>query len=111
MRENELLPGVTPDACPPAVVCDAHREIRGARRRALLRDVLQIVLLAAVDYLFFRWPEARMPFLGRTASLEALIGMNVVIAAHIWLARAMPRWTARRIAATWCRSERQKFLG
>jgi hypothetical protein len=81
------------------VACDAHTAIRGARRRAWLRD-----------YLFVRWPESRMPFLDRGASLAALRGMNFAIVGHLWLTRALPKWWARRIAATWCRSEREKFL-
>lgn len=111
MPKNELLPGVSTTSCPPRVVCDAHRAIRSARRRVWLRDGLQVALLLAVDYLFVHWPESRMPFMDREASLAFLRGMNVVIVAHVWLARALPKWSARRIAATWCRAEREKFLG
>ncbi|HEV7238186.1 MAG TPA: hypothetical protein VGQ36_03020 [Thermoanaerobaculia bacterium] len=110
MPKVELLPGVSTSSCPPRVACDAHTAIRGARRRAWLRDGLQISLLIAVDYLFVRWPESRMPFLDRGASLAALRGMNFAIVGHLWLTRALPKWWARRIAATWCRSEREKFL-
>ena len=110
MPKDELLPGVSTSACPPRVVCDAHTAIRGARRRAWLRDGLQLALLFAVDYLFVYWPDSRMPFLDRAASLAALRGMNVAIIGHVWLMRALPKWWARRIASTWCRSEREKFL-
>lgn len=110
MPKDELLPGVSTTACPPQVVCDAHTAIRGARRRAWLRDGLQLALLFAVDYLFVYWPESRMPFLDRAESLAALRGMNFAIVGHLWLVRALPKWSARRIASTWCRSEREKFL-
>jgi hypothetical protein len=110
MPTRPLLPGVTADSCPPAVVCDAHAALRKARRRAWLRDALQIALLIAVDWLFAHWPESRLPFADRGLSLTMLRGMNAGIAAHLWLSRALPRWRARRVAATWSRSEREKFL-
>lgn len=109
MPKPELLPGVTSFASPPSVVCDAHAAIRGARRRAWVRDALQISLLVVVDWLFVYWPDSRMPFLERETSLSLLRGMNVAILGHVWLVRALPRWTAKRIASTWCRSEREKF--
>ena len=109
MHMPELLPGVTTDRCPPSVVCDARAAIRKARRRALLRDVVLIALVAAVDYLFFRWPESRMPFLDRGDSLLLLRAVNVLVIADLWLMRALPKWSARRIASTWCRTERERF--
>ena len=109
MPTRNLLPGVTTRSCPPAIVCDAHKVIRGARRRALARDIAQLAMLAGVDYLFTRWPESRMPFLDRGASLALLRGMNLAIVTHVWLTRALPKWWAQRIASTWCASERQRF--
>ena len=110
MPKSELLPGVVTVACPPAVVCDAKSAIRTARRRAIARDLAQIALLIAVDYLFLRWPEARVPFLDRTQSLRLIEAANLVVAAHLWWTRVlMPRWAARRIATTWSRSEQQRF--
>ena len=109
MPRHELLPGVSTTACPPRVMCDAHAAIRSARRRAFLRDGLQIGLLVAVDWLFVHWPESRMPMMERTSSIAFLRGMNVAILGHVWLMRALPKWTAKRISATWCRSEREKF--
>ncbi len=90
-------------------MCDAHAAIRSAKRKALLRDGLQLVLLVAVDWLFVYWPESRVPFLDRGESLTFLRAMNAAIIGHLWLARALPKWSARRIASTWCRSEREKF--
>lgn len=110
MPTRPLLPGVADDFCPPVVVCDAHAALRRARRRALFRDAVQITLLVAVDWLFAHWPESRLPFADRGLSLTMLRGMNAGIAAHLWLCRAMPRWRARRVAATWSRSERERFL-
>ena len=110
MSMTELLPGVTEADCPPRVACDAHEAIRRARRRALAFHAGQLALLAGVDWLFFRWMNARVPFLGRHESLVLLRAINVAALADLWLLRALPRWTARRIAATWSRSEREKFL-
>ena len=109
MLTRSLLPGVTSDSCPPAVVCDARAAMRKARRRALWRDGVQVALLLAVDALFVRWPESRLPFAGRAQSLMLLSFMNAAIGAHVWLARTLPRWRARLVAATWSRSEREKF--
>jgi hypothetical protein len=109
MPTRDLLPGVSTDSCPPVVVCDAHDAIRKARRRALLRDISALTMLVGVDWLFLRWPEARVPFLGRHESVNILRGVNALAIADLWLTRAMPKWTAMRIAATWCRSEREKF--
>lgn len=109
MATRPLLPGVTNDSCPPAVVCDAREAMRKARRRALWRDAVQLALLVAVDVLFIRWPESRLPFTGRSQSLTLLAGMNAAIGAHVWLVRMLPRWRARLVAATWSRSERERF--
>jgi hypothetical protein len=109
MPHLDLLPGVTTDCCPPRVSCDARAAIRAARRRALVRDTAQVAMLLAVDYLFLHWPESRVPLLGRASSLTFLRGMNALILGHLWLTRALPKWTARRIAATWTRNEREKF--
>ena len=109
MPKPDLLPGVTTPACPPRVVCDAHAAIRKARRRAVVRDVVQGGLLLAVDYLFVHWPHSRIPFADRATSLMVLRGVNALIVADLWLTRALPKWTAKRIASTWCRSEREKF--
>ena len=110
MNRESLLPGVTTSAVPPAVVCDTRREIARARRRALACDVLQIALLVVVDTLFARWPSAHIPGLERETSLGIVRMLNMALIAHLWLERALPRWTARRIATTWCRSEKQRFF-
>lgn len=111
MPKDQLLPGVSMTSCPPRVVCDAHAAIRRARRRVWVRDGVQLVLLLAVDWLFVHWPDSRIPFADRNTSLAFLRGANVMILGHLWLVRAMPKWTAKRIAATWSRSEREKFQG
>ncbi|HYR27199.1 MAG TPA: hypothetical protein VEU30_01960 [Thermoanaerobaculia bacterium] len=109
MPKEELLPGVTAAACPPAVVCDAKAAIRSARRRAIARDVGQIGLLLAVDYLFLRWPESRIPLLDRAHSLRIIELANLGVAAHLWWARVLsPKLMARRIAATWSRAEQKR---
>jgi hypothetical protein len=110
MPKDELLPGVTTATCPPSVACDAKAAIAKARRRAIVRDVIQITLLVGVDYLFLYWPEMRAPFLDRPRSLKLLEATNAAIALHFFLTRMiLPRWTAKRIATTWSRAEQQRF--
>jgi hypothetical protein len=107
MPKSELLPGVSPDRCLPQSACDAHGTMRGARRRAVVRDTLQIALLMAVNYLFMYWPASRMPFLERKESLLLLALVNGLVIVSVVLTRLIPRWTARRVAETWSRSEQE----
>ncbi|MFZ2491276.1 MAG: hypothetical protein WA208_07310, partial [Thermoanaerobaculia bacterium] len=98
---RDLLPGVTIAAVPPAVVCDAKSEIARARRFALVRDVAQVMVLLAVDYLFLRFPSTHFPFFDRAGSISMMYAINMLVLAQIWFVRALPRWRARQIAATW----------
>ena len=75
----------------------------------MARDAFDILLLAAVDVFFVRWPYARMPMFDRHDSLELLVGLNAVFLAYLWVARAFPRWRARRVAGTWCEAERVRL--
>jgi len=105
---RSLLPGVRDAGTPPAVVIDSRAVIVRARRRAAVRDVLDLVLLFCVDGLFLGWPRAHVPMLDRTDSLAALLLLNAAMVAFVWLTRAFPRWRARRVAATWCAAERTR---
>ena len=105
---HSLLPGVRDAGTPPAVVIDSRAVIARARRRASVRDFLDLVLLLCVDGLFLGWPRAHVPMLGREDSLLALLALNGAMIAFLWLARAIPRWRARRVAATWCAAERTR---
>ena len=91
------------------VVFDSRRVILRARRMAVARDVAQVVLLACVDWLFQNWPTTHIPLLDRADSLVLLGIVNAAAVAQIWATRAVPRWRARRIAATWSVSERRRF--
>ena len=88
------------------VVCDSRRVVARARRVAMARDAAQIVLLAGVDWLFSNWPSTHIPLLSRSDSLVVLGIVNLLIIAHVCLVRALPKWSTRRIAATWCAQER-----
>jgi hypothetical protein len=83
--------------------------IARARRRAVLRDVLDLVLLLCVDGLFLGWPRAHVPMLGREDSLLLLLALNATMIAVLWLARSIPAWRARRVAASWCAAERTRY--
>jgi hypothetical protein len=39
-----------------------------------------------------------------------VVGLNVMLIAYLWLARSIPRWTARRVATTWSLAERTRFF-
>jgi hypothetical protein len=108
MPAPELLPGISERACPPRIVCDPRPEIRKARRRALLRDAAQVVLVIAVDALLVRWPDSHVPMLTRHDSVTVVALMNGFMLGSVWLARAFPRWSARRIATTWSAAERSR---
>ena len=90
------------------VVFDSRRVVVRARRLAIARDVAQVVLLAGVDWLFSNWPSTHIPLLSRSDSLVVLGIANIGIITHIWLVRALPKWSTRRIAATWCDGERER---
>lgn len=110
MARRELLPGVSADGCPPDVVIDSARVIVRARRRAAACDCAQFLLVAAIDWLFLRWPYAHVPLLDRDASVFIVALLNSLLVTHVIVTRTFPRWSARRIAATWCLSERARFF-
>lgn len=105
-----LLPGVSDAGAPPPVVIDSRAVVAKARRRAIVRDVIDLLLLVCVDGLFLRWPHAHVPFLDRHNSLLVLLALNAMLAGYVWLARAIPQWKARRTAGTWCLAERSRFF-
>jgi hypothetical protein len=91
------------------VHCDPRPAIRRARRRALFRDVLQLLLVAGVDALLVRWPAAHVPMLTRHDSIALVVAVNVIMIGYVWLTRAFPKWSARRIASTWAPAERARL--
>lgn len=109
MPKPPLLPGVSEEIPPPVIIYESLPVVRRARRRALARDVFDLLLLIAVDALFIRWPEARVPMLDRLQSLQLLVAVNVILLGYLWACRAFPRWRARRVAATWDTTERERL--
>jgi hypothetical protein len=107
---RELLPGVSQSGSPPEVLCETRRVVTSARRRATLRDVLDLLLLSAVDGLFLRWPHAHIPMLDRDQTALILAAANALVITYMWSARALPRWRARRLASTWSVAERNRFV-
>jgi hypothetical protein len=107
---RSLLPGVSDAGAPPPVIIDSRAVVARARLRAIVRDVIDLLLLVCVDGLFLRWPLAHVPFLDRYDSLMVLIALNALLLGYVWLARSLPRWTARRVATTWSLAERARFF-
>jgi len=110
MARRDLLPGVASAAAPPAVVFESRREIKRARRHAALRDFAQLSFLAGVDWLFIHWPFTHVPSMDRPHSLIVVAILNAALLTHVIVTRTFPRWSARRIAATWCLAERARFF-
>lgn len=110
MARRDLLPGVAADACPPAVVFDSRRAIRRARIRATLRDFAQLLLLTGVDWMFVRWPHTHVPSFDRPHSILIVALLNAALLTQMIVVRTFPRWSARRVAATWCLAERARFF-
>ena len=110
MPRPDLLPGVLTDSCPPAVVVDSRQTVLQARRRALVRDVSNLVLLAAVDYVSLRWPAVHIPLVNREQSMMLVALLNATVVTHIVMTRIAARLAARRIAATWSLRERARFF-
>jgi hypothetical protein len=48
--------------------------------------------------------------LGREETMLVLLGVNALLIAYMWSSRAIPRWRAKRLAATWSVSERNRFV-
>jgi hypothetical protein len=107
---RSLLPGVSDAGIPPPVVTDSRVVVARARRRAIIRDIVDFLLLVCVDGLFLRWPHAHVPLLDRYDSLLIVAGLNAALVTYLWLVRAMPRWRARRVATTWSFAERARFF-
>jgi hypothetical protein len=110
MARKDLLPGISADDCPPVAVFDSRRAINRARFRAVLRDAAQLLLLVGVDWLFVRWPYAHVPSFDRAHSVLIVALLNAAVLTHVAVTRAFPRWSAQRIARTWCLSERAWFF-
>ena len=108
-RRN-LLPGVSPSKTLPDVVFESRRVITSARRRAIIRDVFDVLLLVGVDWLFMRWPHAHVPALDRDQTALIVAAANALVITYIWTSRALPRWRARRVASTWSATEQNRFV-
>lgn len=110
MKRRELLPGVGEETSPPSVIADTRRAVARARRKAVARDVANVILLVALDYFFMRWPSTHVPGMTRDQSAMALIALNALVVTYMVIARLKPRMRARRIAATWSLRERSRFF-
>jgi hypothetical protein len=110
MARRDLLPGVTAESCPPRVVANSREVIERARRNAVLRDLANVVLLAGVDYVFLTWPSTHVPAVSREHSMLLLALLNAGLVTHMVMSRLTAKWTARRIASTWCLRERARFF-
>ena len=107
---RDLLPGVSPEGTNPNIVFRSSPVVKTARRRATLHDFLDLLLLAGVDALFIRWSHAHIPLLDRAETMLVLAIANLALIVYVWSVRTLPRWRARRLAATWSAAERNRFF-
>ncbi|HVR41902.1 MAG TPA: hypothetical protein VMS56_00540 [Thermoanaerobaculia bacterium] len=108
--DPELLPGVEGPRRRPAVeAADLRFDIESMRRRHAVEDLLDCALIVVIDLVFLLWAEARLPLLDRDGTLVILLAANALIVAGYVKTRLIPRWRARRIAATWSVEERSRF--
>ena len=110
MARTDLLPGVRTDSCPPRVLVDSRTLVLRARRRAAIRDAANLILLGLVNYVAWNWPLTHVPFMDREESVLLLAVVNAVVLTHMLTSRMFARWSARRIATTWCLRERARFF-
>ncbi|HUJ14171.1 MAG TPA: hypothetical protein VL284_10330 [Thermoanaerobaculia bacterium] len=109
-QRRSLLPGVSDSTLPPDVRIDSRRIVATARRRALFRETLDLMLLAGVDTFFIRWRHAHVPGIDREHTAIVIAAANALVIGYMWSARALPRWRAWRVSATWSATERRRFL-
>ena len=110
MGRPDRLPGVSgPEETGPHPVYNPSKDIHAARKRAAVRDLIDLAALIAVDIFFLSWPSARIPFLSRDGSLWVLLLLHLLVVASWVRTRLYLPWRARRIAGTWSEKERRQF--
>jgi hypothetical protein len=108
---EELLPGTLgPEATAPRPVFRPHNDVKRARHRALLRQAIDATALAVVNVIVYHWDSARLPFVSRDASVDALLLLDAAFVAYWVIVHKLPAWRARRIAASWRPEERRRVL-
>lgn len=109
VSSRPLLPGVKQQSVPPTPVArNLASVVHQARYKRLVRDVVDVLLLLLVDVLFLSWPDSHIPFLSRQVSGNLLVLAHLALMTHWLITRALPRYRARQIAATWSPRERMR---
>ncbi len=109
-RDPALIPGVQGrDVVPPRPVFNANQQIEAARKRAAIRDGIDIAVLVAVDIFYLAWPAARIPFLSRDTTMWVLVTLHALVVLSWFRSRLYAKWRASRISSTWSDREREQF--
>jgi hypothetical protein len=109
-RDPALLPGVRGrEVVPPKPVFNANQQIEAARKRAAIRDGIDIAVLLIVDIFYLSWPAARIPFLSRDTTMWVLVALHALVVLSWFRSRLYAKWRASRISSTWSDGERQQF--
>lgn len=109
-RQAPLLPGTRGrETTPPRGLWHERDAVVQARKRADIRDIADLALLLAIDVLYVGWPAVHLPFVDRESTRLLLVTVHLLFAAWCIATRVIPRWRARRIAATWSSGEQRRF--
>lgn len=109
MPDFDLIPGVEGPRHAAVNARQLEMERQRARRRESIEELLDCAVLIVVNLVFLLWSEAKVPFLDRDTTLVLLLLANLFTIGSYVRTRVLPRWQARRIAATWSAAERERF--
>ncbi|HEU5162526.1 MAG TPA: hypothetical protein VFV54_05235 [Thermoanaerobaculia bacterium] len=109
MPESNLIPGVEGPRHSAVNARQLEIERQRARRRESVEELLDCAVLIVVNLVFLLWSEAKVPFLDRDTTMIVLLLANLFTIGSYVRSRVLPRWKARRIAATWSAAERERF--
>ena len=111
MKNDALLPGVQPrHGATRSTTFDGRNSVRKARFREDLRDLIDLLILGAVDSMFLAWDAAHIPGFTREATLTLMLFITGGVALFLILRRLLPLLHARRIIGTWSESERRNGI-
>ncbi|MFN2442772.1 MAG: hypothetical protein ABR517_08820 [Thermoanaerobaculia bacterium] len=108
-RYEDLLPGVEGPPLNGFRAEEIRQELRTARNRAAVEDLLDCAVLIVVNLTFLLWPNAQIPFLGRDATLFVLLAVNAFTVVSYVRHRLYPRWKASRISRSWSEGEKKRI--
>ena len=108
-RYEDLLPGVDGPGLRGVRAEEIRKDLKSARTRAAVEDLLDCGVLIVVNLTFLLWPNAQIPFLGRDVTLLVLLAVNAFTVVNYVRTRLYPGWKAARIARSWSADEKKRI--